>query len=102
SPFAGLLPLPAGARILTCAILFASALSQIAHAQPPPGPWDKYLWQTSRTTGVPASTSNLVAELRVEVQKVLEAGPLAPVRTVYADLEQDPYFMYWQGGRIIT
>jgi hypothetical protein len=41
-------------------------------------------------------------ELRAEVQQVLDAGPLAPVRTVYADLEQDPYFLYWQGGRIIT
>lgn len=40
-------------------------------------------------------------ELRSEAQKILDAGPLAPMRTVYADLEQDPYFMYWQGGRII-
>ncbi|HEY2952490.1 MAG TPA: hypothetical protein VGK40_07910 [Verrucomicrobiae bacterium] len=80
----------------------ATAFPHITSAQPPPDPWDKYVWQTSRTTGVPATTSNLVAELRTEVQKILESGPLAPVRTVYADLEQDPYFMYWQGGRVIT
>ncbi len=67
-----------------------------------PGPWDKYLWEASRTTDIPAGASNLVAELQRETQKVLDAGPLAPVRTVYADLEQDPYFLYWQGGRIIT
>jgi hypothetical protein len=87
---------------LACAILLAASLSRVACAQLGSSPWDKYLWQTSRTTDVPASTSNLVAELRAEVQKILEADLLAPVRTVYADLEQDPYFMYWQGGRIIT
>src|SRR3954464_4904838 len=66
------------------------------------GAWDKYLWQTCRTRNIVSSSSNLIAELRSEVQKILDAGPLAPMRTVYADLEQDPYFMYWQGGRIIT
>jgi hypothetical protein len=90
------------AKFIVWAILLAADLSRIACAQPSPSPWDKYLWQTSRTTDVPASTSNLVTELRAEVQKILDAGPLAPVRTVYADLEQDPYFMYWQGGRIVT
>src|SRR3989442_9908763 len=90
------------AKRVACAIPLAGGFSYVACVQPPPAPWHKYLWQTSRTTDVPASTSNLVAEFRFEVQKVLEAGPLAPVRTVYADLEQDPYFMYWQGGRIIT
>src|SRR5205085_11328470 len=86
------------------ALLFALlGLSvQLGSAEPLPTPWDKYLWQTCRTENIAPSASNLVAELRAEVQKILDAGPLAPVRTVYADLEQDPYFMYWQGGRIIT
>lgn len=66
------------------------------------GPWDKFLWQTCRTTNITAASTNLIEELRSEVQKILDAGPLAPLRTVYADLEQDPYFLYWQGGRIIT
>ncbi|HEV8543234.1 MAG TPA: hypothetical protein VGR78_12635 [Verrucomicrobiae bacterium] len=65
-------------------------------------PWDKYLWETWRTTKIPKSSNPLEAELSAEIQRILEAGPLAPIRTVYADLEQDPYFMYWQGGRIIT
>jgi hypothetical protein len=64
--------------------------------------WDQYIWQTPSTSDISRSSSNLVVELRGEIQKILDAGPLAPVRTVYADLEQDPYFMYWQGGRIIT
>lgn len=66
------------------------------------GVWDQYLWQTCRTSEIAPSASNLVSELRGEIDKILEAGPLAPLRTVYADLEQDPYFIYWQGGRIVT
>jgi hypothetical protein len=88
--------------VLAYAVLFAAVFCGIAGAQTQSTPWDKYLWQTSRTTEIPASASNLVAELRAEVQKILDAGPLAPVRTVYGDLEQDPYFMYWQCGRVIT
>jgi hypothetical protein len=63
---------------------------------------DRYIWQTYRTTQVAPSAGPLLQELRAEVQKVLDAGPLCPLRTVYADLLQDPYFLYWQPGRIIT
>src|SRR5262245_60533373 len=65
-------------------------------------PWDRYIWQTPRTVKIAPSATNMVGELRGEVQKILEAGPLAPVRTVYADLVQDEYFLYWQPGRIVT
>src|SRR5436853_5245940 len=85
---------------LVCAILFLPGIARGQTASP--DQWSKYLWETYRTTNIPASASNLVAELRHEVQRILDAGPLAPMRTVYADLEQDPYFMYWQGGRIIN
>ncbi len=63
--------------------------------------WNKYIWQIHTTTDINAAADQLIFQLRQEIQKVLDAGPLAPIRTVYADLEQDPYFMYWQGGRII-
>ena len=89
--------------VLAGAMLVAS--SEISRGQTTPvpvGQWDKYLWETCRTSDIPPAASNLVAELDREVQKILDAGPLAPLRTVYADLEQDPYFMYWQGGRIIN
>ena len=85
---------------IVLAVLWLGACSSVCPAQN--AAWDKYLWETYRTRAVAPSASNLVAELRAEVQKILDAGPLAPIRTVYADLEQDPYFMYWQGGRIIT
>ncbi len=90
------------ATILVCGLVVAAV-----GLKPMPGwagedPWDKYIWETCRCSAVPSSASSLVTELRNEVDKVLAAGPLAPIRTVYADLEQDPYFMYWQGGRIVT
>ena len=83
-------------------ILWLLAGAATFAADPSGGPWDQYLWETPRTTRVAAAAEPWVVELRAEVQQVLDAGPLAPVRTVYADLEQDPYFLYWQGGRIIT
>jgi hypothetical protein len=79
-----------------------SVVTALSAAQPQTAEWDKYLWQTCRSSQIPQSASNLVTDLRIESQKILDAGPLAPLRTVYADLEQDPYFMYWQGGRIVT
>jgi hypothetical protein len=64
---------------------------------PPAGLWDKYLRETPQTTQVAATAEKWVEELRGEAQQVLDAGPLAPVRTVYADLEQDPYFLIKDG-----
>ena len=87
--------------------LFAMSLLALLAAAGPlwaqeAGAYDKYLWETYRVTGVGESAQPLVTELRAEVQKVLDAGPLASLRAVYADIPQDMYFMYWQGGRVIT
>jgi hypothetical protein len=94
-------------RLLGVTGLALLALSLGTMAQSAPGQttetsWDRYIWQVYRSSNIPPSASNLVTELRSEIDKILRAGPLAPIRTVYADLEQDPYFMYWQGGRIVT
>ena len=62
------------AKRIAWAILIATVFSGTANAQPQTGPWEKYLWQTSRTTDISASASNLVTELRAEVQKILDAG----------------------------
>jgi hypothetical protein len=94
--------IPLSAICLAYWFASASAMIRPVAGQTTNSLWDKYLWQASRTSEIAPSASNLVTELRAEVDKILLAGPLAPVRTVYADLEQDPYFMYWQGGRIIT
>lgn len=82
--------------------LSAVIIPPLSAADGSSSPWDEYLWQSYRLPAVAPAASNLVVELRAEIQKILDAGPLAPVRTVYADLEQDPYFMYWQGGRMVT
>ncbi len=90
------------AMLLLCGLVLAGIGFKPVPGWAAEGGWDKYLWETCRCSAVPASASNLVTELRAEVDKVLASGPLAPMRTVYADLEEDPYFMYWQGGRIVT
>lgn len=90
------------AMLLICGLVLAGIGFKPVPGWAAEGGWDKYLWETCRCLAVPASASNLVTELRAEVDKVLASGPLAPMRTVYADLEEDPYFMYWQGGRIVT
>jgi len=90
------------AACLACGLVMLGVVILSAAGQTTQGPWDNYLWMTYRSAHLAPASSNLVTELRLEVDQVLAAGPLAPMRTVYADLEQDPYFMYWQGGRIIT
>ena len=90
------------AMLLLCGLVLAGIGFKPVPGWAAEGGWDRYLWETCRCSAVPASASNLVTELRAEVDKVLASGPLAPMRTVYADLEEDPYFMYWQGGRIVT
>jgi hypothetical protein len=83
-------------------LVWACTASSLAADEDTNSLWGTYIWQTYRTSKISPAASNLIHELRAEVDKVLQAGPLAPLRTVYADLEQDPYFVYWQGGRIIT
>ena len=81
--------------ILLFAFCFIAVMSQAADV-------DRYLTQTLQVQNLSPEATPLIQELRIEIQKILDAGPLAPLRTVYADLEQDPYFLYWQPGRIIT
>src|SRR5215468_9493473 len=72
-----------------CAAAILAASLQSACGQETKTAWDKYLWQTARCSAIAPSTSNLVQELQGELEKILEAGPLAPIRTVYAELEDD-------------
>ena len=84
------------------AFLLAAVFRSSAAEPAATGPWEKYFWQTCLAKDIAPSADKWKLELRAEVQSILDSGPLAPLRTVYADLEQDPYFLYWQGGRIIT
>lgn len=67
------------------------------------GEFDKYVWETPRVVGIDQAKTAAMAEiLAQEVQKILDAGPLAPLRTAYADIPREAYFSYFERGRIIT
>lgn len=62
-----------------------------------------YLWQTPRVRDIDATqTAGLIDELAGEIDRVLEAGPLAPLRASYADIPIEAYYVYAERGRIIT
>jgi len=86
--------------IAACCLATAAAFSsQAARGQDV----ERYLWETPRIGRIePAAVSAHRAELRREVQRVLDAGLLGPLRLSYADLPVDAYYVYAEPGRIIT
>ena len=63
----------------------------------------KYLWETPRVSDMDAAaTADLVAQLRREVDKILDRPLLAPLRLSYADVPHEAYWLYYERGRIIT
>lgn len=81
--------------ILLCLSLSGSLL----HAQTPLA--DEYAWyfpapDTIRMAG------DLITTLQEEVDKILQAGPLAPIRLAFGDLYWEDYFQYQEPGRILT
>jgi hypothetical protein len=67
------------------------------------GQYDKYLWETPRIHNIDrARTASLTEELSREVQRVVETGPLAPLRCSYADIPGEADWLYYERGRIVT
>lgn len=62
---------------------------------------DKYAWEFPQVTGV-GGADDLTAELQEEVQKILDAGHLAPIYISYSDQESVGYKVYQEPGRTIT
>jgi len=56
--------------------------------------FDRYVEEYPFTIGIPPSASNLLAELRDEIAKILAAGRLAPLRIHYADEIYRGYYLY--------
>jgi len=84
---------------LSIAAGILGATMTIAAAQEP----ELYAWQAPRVADIdPAATAGMVAELRAEVQKILDAGPLAPLRLAYADIPYEAYWLYYERGRVLT
>lgn len=79
---------------LACGLAFASAAVG--------GEYDKYAWETPRSSGIDAArTAWMVDALVEEVDRILQAGPLAPLRTAYADIPYEAYWSYFERGRLI-
>jgi len=60
-----------------------------------------YAWEFPFVTGV-SLADPLVSELRSEVQRILDAGRLAPLYVSFSDQESVGYTVYQEPGRIIT
>ena len=61
----------------------------------------RYAWGFPRTTNI-IGADRLIEELRAEVQRVLDAGRLAPLYISYSDQESVGYTVYQEPGRIVT
>lgn len=81
--------------ILLCLALGGPSL----HAQTPLA--DEYAWYFP-TPDTIRMASDLISILQEEVEKILQAGPLAPIRLAFGDLYYEDYFQYQEPGRILT
>ncbi|GAB6187765.1 hypothetical protein [Thermopirellula anaerolimosa] len=65
--------------------------------------YGRYLWQTPRVAAIDMeATAPLRAELQDEVERILNAGLLAPLRLSYADVPHEAYWLYYERGRMLT
>ncbi len=62
---------------------------------------EAYAWHFPAPDTV-RQAADLVAVLRQEVDYILDAGHLAPIRLAFGDLLEDNYFLYQEPGRILT
>ncbi|MHB9007303.1 MAG: hypothetical protein ACYDC1_10275, partial [Limisphaerales bacterium] len=85
------------APLATILGLIASTL--IAHAQTVDV--DRVAWEFPEVIEIDGA-EDLVATLRSEIQRVLEAGRLAPLYLSHADQESVGYTVYQEPGRIVT
>ena len=85
---------------ITIAVLLAWLGAGVAKAQD----YSKYVWEFPQASQIklPADKQWMVDDLRAEVNKVLQAGHLAPYYYNSADLHHEGYFLYVAPGRIIT
>lgn len=81
-------------------MLLSSAACGPASAE---APWKDALWQTPRASEVDTeATAHLRGRLIEEVDKVVDAGVLAPLCLAYGDIPGQAIWLYVARGRIIT
>lgn len=63
----------------------------------------RYAWEFPRVSSAGTGASEMIEQLRQEVQKILDKGRLAPMRAYYGDIAiVEEYWLYTEPGRIIT
>lgn len=62
---------------------------------------EEYCWKHPAPDTV-LGAADLIEILREEIDKILYAGPLAPIRLAFGDLHWEHYFLYQEPGRILT
>lgn len=77
------------------------AVTNGARADLPPGTVARVAWEFPAVVEV-RGADELVATLRTKIQRVLDAGRLAPLYISHADQESVGYTVYQEPGRIIT
>ena len=61
--------------------------------------FDVYVWETHRPRDLSAEAAPLVAHLRRQIDAVLDAGRLAPLRFSGADQINEGFYLYFEPGR---
>jgi len=83
--------------------ILAFALCALNHSAVSAQSYDTYLWQAHQAANIPATeVTPLVQRLREQINRILDAGHLAPMRQYFADLDNTAYYLYQEPGRIIT
>lgn len=87
-------------RLSVCLIAGTLLLGAVTRAA---AQWEEYLWEFPLVTGISSQADPLEAILRSEVQAILDAGRLRPLRTFNGDqFAASGYFLYWERGRLLT
>ena len=80
-------------------LLCFSLIGSLVRAQTPMA--EEYAWYFPAPDTVKMA-DDLIDMLQEEVDKILQAGPLAPIRLAFGDLYWENYFQYQEPGRILT
>ena len=83
-------------RIVVAAAV-ATGMWAVAEAQ-----YTAYIWEVQHPGTISSEAQPLITALRAEVDKILAAGHLAPLRFSGADIVNEGFWLYYEPGRVIT
>ena len=89
-------------RIPSIAILAAVLAAIVAAGAAQAQPYDNYVWQFPVVSNISSSADDLKTILQDEVQRILDAGHLAPQHAYMGDEVEEAYYLYAERGRVIT